>query len=143
MLINKELVTTPLNGRTALLINDEGKLARDHPKVKAKVGFDGQEINGDKFNTPKERDEVVVFTRRYGSNTESGILGVDIVVDDGKIKRILPGNADIPEKGFVLSAHGIVADALREKSKEGMRGEMSVKLDLSGNWRHIIGGGCA
>ena len=61
-----------------------------------------------------ERGEngLVVYNHWNGRTTGTNEYGIEYVVQDGRVTKIQQGNSVIPEKGFVISAHGTAKDAL-------------------------------
>lgn len=80
--------------------------AVSNPKGNGVPGFRGE-------------NQLIVYTRNFGKNTQTNQAGWEVTVADGKIIRISQGNSIIPENGFVLSANGSAAQWLMKFAKLG------------------------
>jgi hypothetical protein len=144
LMIDGELISEPYASRTALGLGP--KLA-----VMERVGFRGEVTLDDGsrlttlqgLNRPRLQDELILYTRQYGTTTNTNAFGLEAVVLDGEVVRIEQGNSTIPPGGFVLSAHGVQRERLGQLAV-GDRLDVTVALDPA--WddlgvTQIIGGG--
>ena len=88
-------------------------------------------------NVSRGTDMLVLYDRSWGANTRTNIWGYEVCVDKtGRVSSVGGNSQDIPEGGFVLSAHGssieelknLCLDELIEVSKDGK----SVKVTYDG-----------
>jgi hypothetical protein len=100
----------PNSGSTASGINGNEKVIQpikvlmDRVQTKTSV-----EINGSKFpvqgvNQPATLSKGILYTDAYGSETDSIVGGVDVVIENDKVQAILPaGKTIIPRGGYVYA----------------------------------------
>lgn len=76
----------------------------------------------DAMNRGRGEDEIIVYTAAFGTSTATNEWGTEAVVGaDNKIIRVTTaGNEEIPEGGFVVSAHGTMKAWLTENLKAGL-----------------------
>lgn len=85
------------------------------------------------FNQPRGPDQLIVYTSEYGQRTETNPWGAEAIVKDGKVVDIRHGfltqkpDSPIPEKGFVLSAHGTAKEWLTSNIEKGTSVELIQK----------------
>ncbi|MFL6468466.1 MAG: hypothetical protein ACJ72Z_10965, partial [Pyrinomonadaceae bacterium] len=73
------------------------------------------------LNRERKANEVVRFTRDFGSTTLTDSTGIEVVVRKGKVTEIrdLAGSTPIPFDGYVLSATGTLRDTFVSDLKLG------------------------
>ncbi len=64
-------------------------------------------------------DQLVVYTPAYGSSTGTNQWGYEVIVRDGVVTALSGADSPIPEDGYVLSGHGVMADWLRRNAVVG------------------------
>lgn len=147
LMIDGELITTPIYDRAALVISDDGKPTIDTVFVNAyflmpngvKVGING-------MNQPRIlQNDVVLYTSAYGRKTETDGC-VEAVVKKGLIWDLRGANSSIPDDGYVLSVGRNLKKLFDKYMRRGEQIELKVELvpySTSGpsNVRHIISGG--
>lgn len=84
-------------------------------------------ING--INTSRGADQLIVYTREWGTYTNTNEWGAEVAVRDGVVVAVR-GYTDrvplaIPEDGYVLSAHGSARGWLSDNLKLGTRVELT------------------
>lgn len=124
--------------RTALLLCEETdyreRTAIDvvnfHGAVTAADGASASIVG---LNRPRAAGELVLYRPAIGPRTLTGAGGVEVIVDAaGRVDRIVEdGNAEIPERGAVLSGVGAAATWLREHIKPGSTPWIEARLDPS------------
>lgn len=141
--IDGDLISEPYAKRTAIGLGP-GVALIDAVDFQGTVRLpDGKEHPVTGINRPRLQDDMIVYTRRYGTSTGTNVYGWDAVVVDGTVVGIYQGNADILENGFVLSGHGAARDFLAELQ---VGDSVEVDLLLEPDWfalgvEQIIGGG--
>ncbi|NLM39329.1 MAG: phosphodiester glycosidase family protein [Firmicutes bacterium] len=141
--IDGELVSEPYAKRTAIGLGP-GFAVMDAVDFHGVARLaDGSEHRVTGINRPRLQDDLIVYTRRYGTSTGTNVYGWDIVLVDGIVVGIYQGNADIPENGLVLSGHGAARDFLATLQ---VGDAVEVQLALEPDWfalgvEQIIGGG--
>ncbi|MBU0687748.1 MAG: phosphodiester glycosidase family protein [Candidatus Margulisbacteria bacterium] len=147
LMINGELISYPVYERTALIFTDDGQTYIDNLMMKS--FFHTQqgilyEITG--INTQRPENGVTIFTPVFGKNTNTKKNGLEITVEDGRVKRITLGSSDIPESGYVLSATGAGIEYLANDIKVGEKIDVTLRLvpyneNLKSPLLHLLGGG--
>jgi len=146
LMINKELVSSPIHDRTALVIDDFGRPFIDNILVNTYfVTSDGVKVEITAFNQKRLDGDVILYTSKFGAKTSTKDC-VEAIVKDNKIVDITQGNSDIPEGGFVISTPKGLGDVLERQKDSGKA--LNIKVELipygessDGGVRHIIGGG--
>ncbi|MGL5378447.1 glycoside hydrolase family 10 protein [Clostridium sp.] len=89
----------------------------------------GVDITGTPYPGFRGGDQLVVYTKEFGTNTGTNDYGSEIIVqgtlESGTIVSVGGNNSNIPEDGYVLSGHGKAASFL---VNEGLVGA-NVKVD--------------
>ena len=81
---------------------------------------DGEHLQVAGLNRAREVDDSVVYTPIWGRSTITNQAGIEVVVSDGRVQRVVTsGSARIPGQGFVLSASGSEAQAWIESLRPG------------------------
>ena len=146
LLIDKELVATPIYDRTALIISDDHKPYIDNVMIDCSFRVGGGatcEIAG--VNQGRAADSAILYTPVWGDRTGTGSDGKELVIAGSVIREIKQGNAEIPSDGYVLSLSGAPARALGGGAKAGDKIDLHIKIipyeaDPS-SIRHMISGG--
>lgn len=70
---------------------------------------DGSQLNIDGINKPRGEDELILYLPDFhdGKKTGTNQFGVEVIVDNGKVVEVRNwiGDNEIPDNGYVLSAH--------------------------------------
>ena len=149
LMIDGELISEPVRGRTCVGILRDGQILFDV------LDFDGALstatastiVHG--VNRERGPGELIVYRRAYGPSTRTNGLGAEAVVVGDVVQQILSsqGNTPIPPDGYILSGHGRAGAWIREQLKVGDPITLRLRLvPASGDprWRevvHVIGGG--
>lgn len=139
-----QLVSAPLSNRTAWGIDQDGKMYMEQISLNGEAVinyFNRQPLNS--LNRPRLTDELILYTPRFGRTTNTNQWGKEIVVANNRIVGINEGNSTIPGNGFVISAHGVARDFLKNVKIGDL---VQVFLEMSPNWLRqgivqAIGGG--
>ena len=131
-----EIIADSGHRRTSLGIDPEGKMIMGIPQVRTGLYVHQhdrfQRVNG--VNQPRKYHQTVVYTPRFGQYTRTNTYGREVVVRDNRVVRYSYGNTQIPDDGFVISAHG--------KGKEiqdlyPLGSEISLKTLQQGPWKRV------
>lgn len=119
LIINKQIISSPLYNRTALVIYNDGRASIDSVIMEGYLKLkNGETIGFSGVNQPINKNEVMVYTPDYQRTDPSG-ASFNIVVADGKVVNINSGETTIPKNGFVISANGIAGEAIRDRFTKG------------------------
>lgn len=146
LMIGGELLSGPIYGRTALAWGPTGPSIIDRAAISAVLEMpDGQSVDVDGFNQPRQDDQIVVYTDRYGATTrtEPKAGALEIMIDEaGRVVGSGTGNGMIPAGGYVISATGAAADWLGSNLSMGSLVKLRVPLSeyLDGA-SHVLGAG--
>lgn len=143
LMIDGELISEPYANRTALGLGPDFAVM-DQVAFEGRILLDGvvlTNING--LNRPRLQDELIIYTKHYGTKTNTNFFGYEVTVVDGVVTEIGMGNSNIPKDGVVFSAHGAQREFLAELN---VGDSVQVDLELSPHWAdlgvtQIIGGG--
>ncbi len=149
LMIDGELISEPVRGRTCMGILRDGQILLDVLDFDATVSTATATARVDGVNRERGRDELIVYRSAYGSSTRTNGLGAEAIVVGDVVQRVVAGGGDapIPPDGYVLSGHGRAAAWIREQMRPGQRVALRLQLlPASGDprWRevvHVIGGG--
>jgi len=89
------------------------------PKVKEDNPGGWDSANNKPFDGYRGADQLIVYTRDYGKGTTgTNPWGYEVIVDENnRVISVGGNNSPIPEKGYVLSGHGVKADWLKDYAK--------------------------
>jgi exopolysaccharide biosynthesis protein len=125
-----EMIRSPVASQhdvvSELMILSNGTLAFGDMRWSGSLVLPGQKIAITGVNVSRGPSDLVLYTPRFGSSTETDASGYEVVfraAQQPKLDRTVDvellkpgadqGNTPIPANGGVLSAHGAAADALR------------------------------
>ena len=146
LLIDKELVSTPVYDRTALIIDDDHKTYIDTVLVDCYF----ISVNGVKYpiggvNQGRDQDATVLYTPAWGEQTGTAGDGVELIVSGSVVKEIKPGNSAIPPDGYVISLSGAAVPSVGDNVKVGDKIDLHIKVvpyaTSPATIRHMISGG--
>lgn len=142
LIINKQIVSSPLFNRTSLILYENGSAAIDSVRMSGYLRLkDGKKIALSGVNQPQNGSGITVYTPDYQKTGYSG-SSTNIVVAAGKVEKISYGETAIPKNGFVVSALGIAGEALKDRLKPGDPVEwLFMTRPALRNMEHIIAGG--
>lgn len=144
LMIDGQLVSSPLYNRAALAIADRGDMLIGNTQLSTRLTLPtGESYDFDGINQKRGLNRMVLYTAHYGASTFSPAGGKDYsLLPDGTIYQISAANAPIPPGGYVISAHGQAAQWLDRYAKVGTK--IQLKSALAEFWpgvRHAISGG--
>lgn len=98
----------------AVNVFNDAKVGDSIDIVLSRSKYSAAELGINGFNTTRNADMLIVYDK--GKSTNTNQYGYELCVSaDGKIlSEGIGGNAKIPEGGYVLSGHGVAAEALKE-----------------------------
>lgn len=149
LMIDGELISEPLPGRTCAGISDDGGLLFDTLKLEATAATENGALSIDGLNRDRGAHEVILYRPVFGPTTRTNVFGLEVVVAGDVVQQVVDGrgNSAIPAGGYVLSGHGRGREALRAVFRPGDHVTLRLRLvPESGDprWegvRQVIGGG--
>jgi exopolysaccharide biosynthesis protein len=146
LLIDKELVSSPIYDRTALIFSDDNQVYIDNIIINCyflcpnRVRYD---ITG--VNQGREKNAVVLYTPAWGEKTGTDNDGLEIVVSNSAVKEFRLGNSPIPDDGYVVSINGPAVQFIGENLKVGDKIDTHIKIipytTSPSSILHLISGG--
>ncbi|MCX5749911.1 MAG: phosphodiester glycosidase family protein [Candidatus Saganbacteria bacterium] len=119
LIINGQIISSPLYNRTALVIYRDGRANIDSVIMEGYLKLkNGETLGFSGVNQPINKNEIMVYTPDYQRTDPSG-SSTNIIVSDGKVTDINYGETSIPKNGFVISANGIAGEAIKERFSKG------------------------
>lgn len=146
LLINKELVSTPIYDRTTLIISDDRRCYIDNVSIdcyfKTAKGIRYDLIG---VNQGREENTSVLYTPVWGEKTGTNDRGLELIISGAVVKDIRPGNSAIPSDGYVISMSGPATQFVQENVKVGDKIDFHIKvvpLTVSpSSILHLVSGG--
>lgn len=132
------------------LVHDTGALAYipgygyDIGWLEAKIEAafpDGSRVVIDGINRKRKANELILYTREYGSKTGTNIYGAEAVIANNKVVKKGKNNLPLEAGQYVLSAHGTKASTIE---KLAVGATVSRHWHLPEHWKKaqfIYGGG--
>jgi Phosphodiester glycosidase len=146
LMINGELVSYSINDRTALIIDKTNHCFIDNVSLSGETSLEGAIIQLAGINAKRGAGEAVIYTPRYGSQTNEDNPGIVLSVVGDEVRDISRARAWIPKEGYAISLDPTYYNMLGSKVKVGSKIHTTLKLmPLSGlaniEIKHVIGGG--
>lgn len=146
LMINGELVSYSIHDRTALIIDRNNDCFIDNVSLYGESTIEGVKVQLSGINTRRGTGEAIIYTPRYGSQTDEDSPGIVLSVSGDEVKTISRVRGWIPRDGYVLSLDPNYYDVLGSKIQVGSGIHTTMKLiPLSGlanlDIKHVIGGG--
>ncbi len=146
IMMNGELVSYSINDRTALIIDRNNRCFIDNVSLSGEISLEGVIIQLAGINDRRNLGEAVIYTPRYGSQTNEDNPGIVLSVVGDEVKDISRARAWIPKDGYAISLDPTYYNTVGNKVKIGSRIHTTLKLmPLSGltnlEIKHVIGGG--
>ncbi|MGH2349018.1 MAG: phosphodiester glycosidase family protein, partial [bacterium] len=149
LVIEGEVLSEPIPGRTCAGITDAGEILFDVPRLDAGASSEAGTIAIQGINRERGPDEMVIYRPAFGPSTRTNMWGAEVSVAGETVQLVTDGrgNSPIPPGGFVLSGHGRGRNALVAAFKPGDRVTAWTRLlSASGDprWegvRQVLGGG--
>ena len=142
LIINGQLVSSPIYNRTALIINKDGSAKIDPVRMDGYLKLqNGQTLGFSGINQPVGHDQIIVYTPYYQTTDPSG-ASTNIVVEDDKVTNITCGETRVPGNGFIVSANGVAGEAIKDDFRIGDTVKwFFITAPAFDNIKHVIGGG--
>ncbi len=146
LLIDKELVSSPIYDRTALVIDDDRKAYIDTVLIDSYfVTASGVKYAISGVNEGRNPGEVVLYSPAWGEQTGTGNDGAELVISGSVVKELRTGNSAIPADGYVISLSGPAAQTIGANIKAGDKIDVHIKVipyaSSPATLRHMISGG--
>jgi len=146
LMMNGELISYSINDRTALIIEKNNHCFIDNVSLSGESSIEGAIVQLTGINNKRQVGEAVVYTPRYGSETDEDGPGIVLSVIGDEVKNISRARAWIPKDGYALSLDPNYYITLKSRIKIGSRIHTTLKLiPLSGianlEIKDVIGGG--
>jgi len=129
LLVDKELVATPIYDRTALILTDDRQAFIDNILIDCYFKTAGgirYEITG--VNQGRRQEAIVLYTPAWGEKTGTDNSGIELVISGQVVKEIRTGNSVIPPDGYVLSLSGPAAQFITDNAKVGDKLDVHIKI---------------
>ncbi|MFA5097647.1 MAG: phosphodiester glycosidase family protein [Candidatus Margulisiibacteriota bacterium] len=142
LIIDGQLVSSPLFNRTALIVSKDGSARIAPVKMEGYLKLEnGQTLGFSALNQPVGQNQIVVQTPYYQMTDPSGAT-TNIVVEDDRVVDITYGETKVPGRGFVVCANGAAGEAIRPLFKKGDTVKwFFITSPPFDNIKHVIGGG--
>jgi len=145
--VDGDVLSGPLLSRTALAFGGSQRMP-----AMGRVAFggglelsDGSSLAVDGFNQPRVQDSVVVYNDRFGFRTGTPVSpgSLEWVVDaSGHVVERASADCAIPDRGWVISAHGATVDFLTPRLALGAPVRFMPSLErFLEPFPHALGGG--
>ncbi|HET8678838.1 MAG TPA: S-layer homology domain-containing protein, partial [bacterium] len=149
LVVDGEVLSEPIPGRTCAGITEDGELLFDVPRFEAGVASEAGTIAVQGINRERGADETIIYRTAYGPSTRTNPWGAEVSVTGDTVQQVIDGqgNSPIPPGGFIVSGHGRSRSALLTAFKPGDRLTAWTRLlPASGDqrWetvRYVLGGG--
>lgn len=146
LMVNGELVSYSINDRTALIIAKDNQCYIDNVALIGEASIEDTALPISGINTKRRTGDVILFTPRFGSQTDEDDPGTVLSIIGGEVKSMSRVRGWIPRDGYALSIDPSYYEKLDGVVKTGSRVNLSIKLmPLSSipnlEIKHVIGGG--
>lgn len=146
LMINGELVSYSIYDRTALIIDKNNACYIDNISLSGETSIEGLLVQISGINSKRGVGEAVIYTPRYGKETDEESPGIVLSVIGNEVKHISRAHAWIPIDGYALSLDPSYYDTIGDKVKIGSKIHTTLKIiALSAipnlEIKHLIGGG--
>ncbi|MCY7346784.1 MAG: phosphodiester glycosidase family protein [Pyrinomonadaceae bacterium] len=132
--IDGKLLSEPFGNRIALFIKNTPQTSaveflRFDLSQSIKLKSNRFQIDG--VNRQRKDNDLILFTPEFHGTTLTDSDGLEIIVQNGKISRILDGrgSSPIPSNGFVLSVAGKLRETILRTAKVGKK----INLEINGS----------
>jgi len=129
LLIDKELVSSPIHDRTALILTDDNYAYIDNILMDCYFFTpNGVRYSLTGVNQGRRENSVIMYTPAWGEQTGTDTKGIELTVVDSVVQVIQLGNSPIPRNGYVLSLSGPATQFVADNIKTGGKIEMHIKV---------------
>ena len=142
LIINGQLVSSPIYNRTALIVNKDGSAKIAPVRMEGYLKLqNGRTLGFSGINQPVAHDQIIVYTPYYQTTDPSG-ASTNIVVENDVVSGITHGETRVPGNGFIVSANGVAGEAIKSEFKIGDTVKwFFMTAPAFDNIKHVIGGG--
>lgn len=146
LLIDKELVSSPVYDRTALILTDDRQAIIDNILIDCYFkSRNGVRYNITGVNQGRDENSVVLYTPAWGEKTGTNTDGIELIVSGSVVKEIKTANSLIPSDGYVLSITGPPTQFLTDNVKAGDKLDVHIQIipyaSSPSSILHLISGG--
>ncbi|QYO65681.1 phosphodiester glycosidase family protein [Leptolyngbya sp. 7M] len=119
------LLSESLNGRVAMMI-ENGRVETKVEFERADLGYSiiikAREFKAG-INRERQADDIVIYTKAFGNTSLTRPGGVEFIVQNGRIRRIITSDSSnpIPENAYLISASGMQGNELRRLARLNAR----------------------
>lgn len=129
LLIDKELVSSPIYDRTALILSDDNQAFIDNISIDSYFHSpNGIRYNFTGINQGRSENSIVMYTPVWGENTGTDSKGVELSIVNSQVKDIRLGNSRIPPDGYVISLSGPMVQFISDNLKKGDKLDVHIKI---------------
>lgn len=129
LVINQELISAPIHGRTAFFLDDMGRPYIDNIYISSYFTLaSGVRYRITGVNQGRGSSDLIMYTPAWGKYTGTNDHGLELAVVGGRVNRINVANSEIPEDGYVLSASGPGVESLSEGIRVGARLDTHIRI---------------
>lgn len=129
LLIDKEIVSTPIYDRTALILTEDRQAFIDNILIDCYFRTaNGIRYNITGVNQGRGKDSVILYSPAWGEQTGTGKDGIELIISGSVVKEVLIGNSPIPQDGYVISLSGPATQFLTENVKVGDKLDVHIKI---------------
>jgi exopolysaccharide biosynthesis protein len=129
LLIDRELVSTPLYDRTALIITDNRQAFIDNISIDSYfLAASGVRYDITGVNQGREKEATVLYSPVWGEKTGTSKDGIELVVSGFVVKDVSLGNSKIPRDGYVISLSGPASQFITENIRVGDKLDVHIKV---------------
>lgn len=129
LLIDKELISSPIYDRTALIIGDDNTAFIDNIMIECYFKSpSGIRYNITGVNQGRGSDSTIMYTPAWGALTGTTNDGLELSVSNSLVREIRPGNSPIPGDGYILSINGPAAQFISQDIKPGDKIETHIRI---------------
>ena len=133
LIIDGVVLSEPAKDRIVLGIsnrkkNTEVEFGRSDLRMSADIGRFRWDFSG--INRERGANEVILYTPHFHSRTITSADGIEIVIKNDRVVQIAPRNSLIPSGGYVVSASGKRAEAMKQIIRVGQRAALVTAFSL-------------
>jgi hypothetical protein len=129
LLIDKELVSTPIYDRTALIFSDDYQAYIDNILIECYfLTANGIRYDITGVNQGRGKNSVILYSPAWGEKTGTSSDGIEVLVSNSTVVELQTGNSAIPGDGYVLAISGPAAQFVPENIKAGDKIDTHIKI---------------
>lgn len=142
LIINEQIISSPLYDRTSLIIYNNGAVKIDRVKMDGYIKLkNGETLPFSGINEHLNQNEIVIYTPDY-QITDQNSDSVNVLISNNLVASISEGQMNIPNNAAVICAKGETGKKLKSVFKKGDNIKLffMVTPPLK-NALHVIAGG--